>query len=160
MPHNRPMPVFDSSSGTGKRRMTPAKRPVRSNDMPPERHRILCVDDDEDTRQLITAMLRLSDLDAVAVSTAAEALRLMEGERFSLYVIDGQLPDKGGLNFCEEIRRVDKTTPVVFFTGKAYEEDREAGLRAGADAYVVKPDTDTLVPTVKRLLERARRADR
>lgn len=56
------------------------------------------------------------------------------GERFSLYVIDGQLPDAGGLSFCEEIRRVDKTTPVVFFTGKAFEADREVGTLTGASA--------------------------
>jgi len=82
---------------------------------------------------------------------------LMEEERFSLYVIDGQLPDVGGLSFCEESRRKDKTTPVVFFTGKAYESDREAGMLAGADAYVVKPDAGELVPTVRRLLEETRR---
>ena len=104
--------------------------------------RILCIEDNEDTRELLTTMLGLSDLEAVAVPAAAEALRLMEGEQFSLYIIDGQLPDVGGLSFCEEIRRVDKTTPVVFFTGKALEADREAALLAGANAYVVKPDAD------------------
>lgn len=108
--------------------------------MSPDRHRILCVEDDADTRQLLTIMLRLSGLESIAVSTAAEALGLMEEERFSLYVIDGQLPGIGGLSFCEEIRRVDKITPVVFFTGNAFEADREAGMLAGANAYVVKPE--------------------
>ena len=124
--------------------------------MSSEQFRILCVEDDEDTRELLTTLLGFSDLKAVAVRTAAEALRLMEGERFSLYVIDGQLPDAGGFSFCEQIRRVDKTTPVVFFTGKALEADREAGLLAGANAYVVKPDAGALIPTVKRLLEESR----
>ena len=123
------------------------------------RHRILCVEDDEDTRELLTTLLGYYDLESVAVATAAEALRLMEGERFSLYVIDGQLPDLGGLSFCEQIRRVDKATPVVFFTGKASESDREAGMLAGANAYLVKPDVTELIPTVKRLLEEPRTAD-
>jgi len=127
--------------------------------MSPERHRILCAEDDKDTRELLTTMLGCAGLGAVAVPTAAEALRLMESERFGLYVIDGELPGVGGLSFCEQIRRADKVTPVVFFTGRAYEEDREAGLRAGADAYVVKPDTDRLVPTVRRLLEESRGAE-
>jgi CheY-like chemotaxis protein len=120
--------------------------------MSSEQFRILCVEDDEDTRELLITLLGFSDLKAVAVRTAAEALRLMEAERFSLYVIDGQLPDAGGLSFCEQIRRVDKTTPVVFFTGKALEADREAGLLAGANAYVVKPDSSELIPTIKHLL--------
>ena len=122
--------------------------------------RILCVDDHKDTCEMLTALLGLSDLEAVAVTTAAEALRLMESERFSLYVIDGRLPDVGGLSFCEDIRRVDKITPVVLFTGDASGTDRQAGLFAGASAYVVKPDTGELVPIVKRLLEEARHAER
>lgn len=69
--------------------------------------RILCVDDHEDTCRLLTAMLGLSDLEAIAVPTAAEALRLIEAEKFSLYVIDGRLPDADGAAFCEQIRRED-----------------------------------------------------
>jgi DNA-binding response OmpR family regulator len=121
--------------------------------------RILCIDDSKDTCELLTTMLGFADLEAVAVPTAAEALRLMESETFSLYVIDGQMPDVGGLTFCEEIRRVDKTTPIVFFTGKSFEADREAGMLAGANAYIVKPDVTELIPIVKRLLEESRTAD-
>ena len=51
---------------------------------------------------------------------------------------------------------MDKVTPIVFFSGKAFEAGREAALMAGADAHVVKPGTDLLVPTVRRLLERGR----
>lgn len=120
--------------------------------------RILCVDDNEDTCEMLTTMLGFAGLESVAANTAAEALRLMESEQFSLYVIDGQMPDLGGLSFCEEIRRVDKTTPIVFFTGKALDADREAALLAGASAYVVKPDAGELIPTVSRLLEESRRA--
>ncbi len=120
--------------------------------------RILCVDDNEDTCEMLTTMLGFADLESVAANTAAEAFRLMESERFSLYVIDGQMPDLGGLSFCEEIRQADKTTPIVFFTGKAFEADREAALLAGANAYVVKPGADELIPTVRRLLEESRRA--
>jgi DNA-binding response OmpR family regulator len=115
--------------------------------------RILCVDDNEDTCEMLTTMLGFADLESVAAHTAAEAFRLMEREKFSLYIIDGQMPDLGGLSFCEEIRRADKTTPIVFFTGKAFEADREAALLAGASAYVVKPDAGELIPTIRRLLE-------
>lgn len=53
---------------------------------------------------------------------------------------------------CEEIRRRDKQTPIIIFSGQAYAGDRDAGLRAGANVYIVKPETDRLVPTVRRLL--------
>jgi CheY-like chemotaxis protein len=57
-----------------------------------------------------------------------------------------------GLHLCEDIRRVDLVTPVVFFSGRALDAEREAGRRAGVNAYVLKPDVSELVSTVKRLL--------
>jgi len=125
--------------------------------MPTER--ILCVDDDESIRNLLTTMLGLSDLEAVGVSDVNEALRLMETEQFSLYVLDGQLPGVSGLALCQQIRAIDKDTPIVIFSGAAYQTDIDAGLLAGANAYVVKPDSSDLVATVKRLLEEARGAN-
>lgn len=117
--------------------------------------RILCVDDDGDTRYLLEILLGSSDLETVCVGDVAAALRLMGTEQFRLYVIDGQLPGVSGLTMCEEIRRHDKETPIVIFSGNSRAEDREAGLRAGANVYIIKPDTAQLVPTVRRLLEGA-----
>lgn len=114
--------------------------------------RILCVDDDGDTRDLLETLLGRSDLETVCVGDVAAALRLMAAEQFRLYIIDGQLPGVSGLTMCEEIRRQDKLTPIVIFSGHALPADREAGLHAGANVYIVKPDTTQLVPTVRRLL--------
>ena len=50
-------------------------------------------------------------------------------------------------------------TPIVFFSGHASRSDVEAGMHAGANAYIVKPDTREVVPTVRRLLARAPAAD-
>ena len=120
---------------------------------------ILCVDDDESIRNLLTTMLGLSDLEAVGVSDVNEALRLMEREQFSLYIIDGQMPGISGLSLCAQIRARDKDTRIVIFSGAAYQTDIDAGMLAGANAYVVKPDSSDLVATVKRLLEEARGAN-
>lgn len=114
--------------------------------------RILCVDDNADTCELLTTMLGRSDLEAVSAPGVDEALRLMEGERFSLYIVDGQMPEVSGLTPCERIRAADAHTPIVIFSGHAAERDIEAGMRAGANAYVVKPDLMELFSTVKRLL--------
>jgi DNA-binding response OmpR family regulator len=121
--------------------------------------RILCVDDDIDIRDLLPELLGLSDLEAIAVQDAQAALRLMETEQFSLYIIDGQMPGVSGLGLCEEIRKRDKETPVVVFSAHGYDSDREAGMRAGANVYLVKPDTSQIVPTVWRLLEQAHAAN-
>ena len=120
--------------------------------------RILCVDDDEDTRILLEHLLEYSDLEAIAVQDTETALRLIAQEQFSLYIIDGQLPGVSGFGLCAQIRRRDQKTPVIIFSAHAYRSDLEAGLRAGANVYLVKPEISEIVPTVKRLLAEARAA--
>lgn len=121
--------------------------------------RILCVDDDEDTRFLLESLLNFADLEAISVRDTQAALLLIAKERFSLYIIDGQLPGVSGLGLCEEIRQSDRETPIIIFSGHAYPTDHAAGMRAGANVYIAKPNTREIVPTVQRLLEEARAAN-
>lgn len=118
--------------------------------------RILCVEDDKDTCLLLTLLLDNSGFEAVCVPDAAAALRLMASEQFRLYILDGQLPGVSGLTLCQRIRRQDGHTPILIFSGHGYESDRVAGIGAGANAYIVKPEVKELVPTVKRLLAQAK----
>jgi DNA-binding response OmpR family regulator len=121
--------------------------------------RILCVDDDADTCALLKAMLGTADFDVTTVPGVAEALRLIASERFDLYVLDSEMPGFSGLTLCQQIRTVDAHTPIVIFSGHGFDSHREAGMLAGANAYLVKPDVTELIPTVKRLLEEPRTAD-
>jgi DNA-binding response OmpR family regulator len=119
------------------------------------RIRILCVDDDEDTCLLLTLLLGNSGFEAVCVRDAPAALRLMAGERFRLYILDGQLPGISGLTLCQRIRQRDLVTPVLIFSGHGHQSDRAAGIGAGANAYIVKPNVNELVPAVRHLLAQA-----
>lgn len=121
--------------------------------MPSRDLRILCVEDDPDTCELLTVTLAHHGFEAVCVPDVAAALNLMGKEKFRLYVLDGQLPGVSGLSLCQEIRAADKRTPVVIFSANAREADREAGMRAGASAYIFKPDIGAIAPTVRRLLQ-------
>jgi DNA-binding response OmpR family regulator len=121
--------------------------------------RILCVDDDEDTRFILQNLLDFSNLEAIAVQDTAAALLLIEQEQFSLYIIDDQMPGVSGLSLCGDIRQRDPKTPIIIFSGHGFASDREAGMLAGANVYIVKPDISEIVPTVKRLLEEARAAN-
>jgi DNA-binding response OmpR family regulator len=56
------------------------------------------------------------------------------------------------LEFCKQIRKLDAETPIIIYTGAAHESDRAVGMLAGANAYLVKPEVDEVVPTIKRLL--------
>lgn len=118
--------------------------------------RILCVDDDMDTCAMLKTMLGRADFDVITVPDAGEALHLIESERFDLYVLDSEMPGFSGLTLCHQIRAVDTDTPIVIFSGHGFESHREAGMLAGANAYLVKPDVTEIIPTVKGLLEEPR----
>ena len=121
--------------------------------MPSSDFRILCVEDDPDTCELLTLTLRHHGLEAVCVPNVAAAHSLMMKEKFRLYILDGQLPGVSGLTLCQEIRSADKVAPIVIFSGHCRDADRRAGMSAGADAYIFKPEMKEIVPMVKRLLE-------
>jgi DNA-binding response OmpR family regulator len=116
------------------------------------RPRVLCVDDDEDSRVMLITLLRLALIEAKAVGTAAQALSLIQTERFDLYLLDGWLPGLDGFELCRQMRALDPHTPILFFSGAAYEADKKRGIEAGANAYVVKPDVDGLVGSITQLV--------
>ncbi|HXG66464.1 MAG TPA: response regulator [Blastocatellia bacterium] len=119
-----------------------------------QRKRILYVDDDADTREVIVLLLEMNGYEAKAVATIAEGLEMARGERFDLYLLDRRFPDGDGIELCRQIRFFDADTPIVFFSALAYESDRQRGLRAGAQAYLIKPfDEEAFFATISRLLE-------
>jgi DNA-binding response OmpR family regulator len=76
-----------------------------------------------------------------------------QAEQFDLYLLDTRFPEGSGLELCRQLRKFNSQTPIVFYSGDAYEADKAKGLAAGADAYLVKPNTDTVTPTIFQLLK-------
>jgi OmpR-family two-component system manganese-sensing response regulator len=104
--------------------------------------RILIVDNDRGSSELIELMLRYSNhgYEISSVQTPEEGLRLAASERFDLFLLDYRLPGMSGAELCRAIRLTDAETPILFFTGTAYERERREAMQAGANAYLVKPD--------------------
>ena len=74
-------------------------------------------------------------------------------QRFDLYLVDNWMPGLSGTELTEKLRQFDLKTPVLFYSGAAYETDREAARVSGAQGYLVKPaDGDQLVAEVTRLI--------
>lgn len=125
--------------------------------MPPLSPRILIIDDDQDNIEVIELMLRYSNA-AYEIShaqTPEAGLNMAAAQRFDLYLLDCRFEGMSGVEVCRNIRRMDADTPIMFFTGEAYERKRREALQAGANAYLVKPDDlKELTGTVKRLLGR------
>jgi DNA-binding response OmpR family regulator len=116
------------------------------------RPKVLCVDNDEDFREMLSMLLGLSRIEAKAVGTATQALSLIQAERFDLYTLDAWLPKVDGFELCRRMRNFDPHTPILFFSGAALEADRKRGIDAGANAYVIKPDIYRLVRSIKQFI--------
>ena len=104
--------------------------------MPP---RVLYVEDHDDTRVVISMMLRNAGFEVTEAACGREALGLARAGGFDLYLLDYTFPDASGVTICRAIRELDKETPILFYSGRAMEEEVRAATEAGAQAYLVKP---------------------
>lgn len=118
---------------------------------------ILIVEDNLDSCEMIRFMLGHSDKNyrIFVAQTAENALALIDSQPFDLYILDYWLPKMTGIELCGHIRKRDGKTPIMFFSAMARPADREEGIAAGADEYLVKPnDLIKISETVKRLLQK------
>ena len=120
------------------------------------RSRVLFVDDDEDACEILSLLLNSCGIDATCAQSAADAWPLIKRQCFDLYLLDGWLPGIDGFEFCRQIREFDSKTPILFYSGAAYDADKQKGIEAGANAYVAKPDVDGLIETIEDLIAKAK----
>src|SRR5919112_3311 len=113
--------------------------------MQPTQRRILCVDDDEDTCFMLTHLLGQENYKVATVKTVSEALQLAQNESFNLYIFDEWFPREAGLGLCRKVREFDPHTPIIFYSGAAFDSDRDEALCAGAQAFVTKPSVEELI---------------
>lgn len=116
--------------------------------------RVLLVEDDDRVAAALGDVLRRHGVLVQRVSTGREAL---EPRAVDLVLLDLGLPDMDGLAVCRALRRaVD--VPIIAVTARAEEHERIAGLRAGADDYVVKPYSSAeLLARMEAVLRRSHR---
>jgi DNA-binding response OmpR family regulator len=130
--------------------------------MPSDTHtrsRVLCVDDDLDACEMLSELLKSHRIEVTCAQSAAEAWPLIRAECFDLYLLDAWLPILDGFEFCRQIRSLDSYTPIVFYSGAAYDVDKLRGVAAGATAYVTKPDVECLIETISNLIAKAKAND-
>ena len=119
-----------------------------------QRQRILYVEDDVDTREVVKLILAAAGYQMTTADTCAHAIDLTRADKFDLYLIDILLPDGSGFKLCEQLNKLDPTAPVIFCSGSATDEDKESAAQCGAQAYLVKPfDSDDLLAEISRVLD-------
>lgn len=119
---------------------------------------ILVVEDDEDASFILKSRLESAGYEVHAESSGARALGYAAEHEPALVVLDVRLPDLGGYEVCEELRKFDHCAevPVVMFSVMDEPVDRERGFEHGADAYLPKScGLSRLLHTIAQLLSPA-----
>jgi len=124
--------------------------------------KVTIVDDDRDTREMLTLALQLEGFE---VSQAANGLRLisaMHVDRPDVILLDVMMSWIDGFELCRAIKKNPTfgDIPVIFITARKSPEDERAGREAGAADYFTKPlDVDRLIARIREMLA-ARKAAR
>lgn len=100
--------------------------------------RVLIVDDDTKTVELVTLYLKRDGYRVLTAYDGIEALRLARESRPDLIVLDLMLPGLDGLQVCRTLR-AESDVLIIMLTARTTEDDRLTGLALGADDYVTKP---------------------
>lgn len=100
--------------------------------------RILVVEDDWEMNQGICFVLKENGYDTVSAHSIGEGRKAYEENGAVLVLLDVNLPDGEGFEFCEWLR-VRSSVPVLFLTARDLEEDVLKGYEMGAEDYVTKP---------------------
>jgi DNA-binding response OmpR family regulator len=117
------------------------------------RPRVLIVEDESGVRRALERGLARNGFDTTAVAAAAEA---MLSDDHDIALVDLGLPDRDGIELCRELRGRHPERPIVVVTGRCDELDVVDALDAGADDYVTKPfSLSVLTARIRRHLDRS-----
>ena len=119
---------------------------------------ILVVEDDRLLNNTLCYNLSTAGYIVDAAMTKATAISFCETQDYDLIVLDVNLPDGNGFDFCEQIKERRPDTAVIFLTANDMESDMLKGFELGADDYVTKPfPISVFRKKVSALLGRIRR---
>jgi two-component system, cell cycle response regulator len=115
--------------------------PPRSSAVATRKFRILIVDDDRDSVDLIVEWLTMGGYEVTSARDGQEALRRVQSDRPDLVLLDLLIPPPDGMHVLRTIKRdrVLSTIPVVVMTVKRDVKSKVECLKSGADEYIVKP---------------------
>nr|WP_145545446.1 response regulator [Variovorax boronicumulans] len=117
--------------------------------------KILIVEDHADIRKLLRMTLEFEDYDIQEAGTGDQGLALALQSAPDVVLLDLMMPGQlNGLDVCRRIKNDPglRHTKVVMLTARGQSGDREAGLQAGADDYLVKPfSTLQVLETLRRV---------
>ncbi|MGZ3931044.1 MAG: response regulator transcription factor [Bacteroidia bacterium] len=123
---------------------------------------IFIVEDEENLANTIALNLQLENYKVTLARTGTEALEQFKAlnKLFDLVLLDVMLPGINGFDLCVEFRKLNASVPVIFLTAKNQSADKIAGLKLGADDYIVKPfELEELLLRIHNVIKRNPKAE-
>jgi DNA-binding response OmpR family regulator len=105
----------------------------------PKQHTVLLIDNEPSLLKVNTRALEREGYYILPARNLREARSLIKGVTFHAAVLDVEMEDGSGFDFCRELRSNSPRFPIVFLASLKGEEYEEAGYAAGADDYITKP---------------------
>jgi len=123
-----------------------------------EAKKILVVEDNEDTREILLYRLKsMGNYEVLLASNGKEALQIATQTKPDLIIMDLKMPVMDGWEATKALRKTDwgKELPVIALTAQAMERDEEKALSAGCNDYIAKPIMDYAIlrKKVEKLLK-------
>lgn len=117
---------------------------------------ILLVDDETELTTPLSRVLTAEGYQVDVANNGVKGEELAQDHRYNLLILDWLMPEKSGLELCQNLRSRGDKTPVLFLTAKDTVDDRVQGLDVGADDYIVKPfELKEFLARVRALLRRS-----
>lgn len=119
--------------------------------------RILIVEDDTNTRKLMSAVLKQYGFETLLAKDGLQALDIIDKEHVDLVVLDLMMPNMDGYELTKQLRLTWDNLPILMVTAKQEPKDKRQGFLVGTDDYMIKPvDEEEMVLRIKALLRRSK----
>lgn len=121
--------------------------------------KILLAEDDPNLGELLKDYLELKGkFDITLAQDGDEALNAFRNDQYDLCILDVMMPKKDGFSLGKDIRKMDKTVPIIYATAKGMMEDKTQAFELGGDDYITKPfRVEELLLRINALLKRAQK---
>ncbi len=118
--------------------------------------KVIIVDDDRDTREMLTLALELEGFDVAQAANGLRLISAMHVDRPDVILLDVMMSWIDGFELCRAIKKnaTFHDIPVIFISARKSAEDERAGIEAGAVDYFPKPlDMDRLIARIREILQ-------
>ena len=118
---------------------------------------VLVIDDEQPVLKAITAVLKHEKINATCASSSREALDHLARQSFDIILLDIMMPEQDGFSLLKTLRENQVLTPVILLSGREEDAAQVEGLGLGADDYMTKPFSKTvLVSKIRAIVRRTK----